>query len=147
MISKVSGPYGRAILVGLTVALTATATSVAPVLDRVMEDKISPSVAEAATRACSVPPMAGRLAVGPKTTPSLETSKPDGAVAAMLTVRLAPTTPMLCGAEAVPEKVENEEKVPVAAMEGRPAEGVTEAHVVATIILPKRSVGEAVLPP
>ena len=99
-------------VVGLTAPLTATATSVAPELERVMEEEISPAGADAATRANKVPPLEGKVAVGPKETPSLETWKPDGPVAVMLDVKFEPKTPILCEAEAVPANVVNGAKEP-----------------------------------
>ena len=95
-------------LVGLTAPLTATATSVAPALERVIEDKISPSAAVAVMRAYKVPPVEDRVALGPKLELSIEISKPIGAEAEMLAVRLEEPTVKLWDWEAAPTNVEKD---------------------------------------
>ena len=127
--------------VGRTVAATATATSVAPVLDKVMLEEILPAGAAAAMRAKNVPPIDGRLATGPKLALSEETCMPAGAVMVMAAVRLVEVTARLCEAEAVPVNVEKAAKDPDGEITGKPAFGVTDAQSVPTRMLPRRRVG------
>jgi hypothetical protein len=110
-----SGTPGVAVV---TLPVTGTRTSVAPVLERVMFPEGVPTDAEAVRRTKTVelafPPVWEIVVVFPKPEVELvETSKLDGAMTEMSAVRLEPDAVKDCVAEAVPLMVVKGERVPL----------------------------------
>ncbi len=107
----------------VTLPVTGTRTSVAPVLERVILPDGVPTGAEAARRTKSValafPAVWGIVVVFPKPEVEfVEISKLAGAVAVMFAVRLEPDAMKDCVAEAVPLMVVKGERVPLVVMLG-----------------------------
>ena len=109
----------------ITVPLAATFTVVAPVLATAMFPAGDPASAVAARRAeivpLALPPLCGRVAVGPKLSPSLATSKLAGAVTVTDVVRLVPETVKVWAAETAPRTALNGVSVPSVERVGTPA--------------------------
>ena len=93
----------------ITLPDTGTFASVAPALESTMLPDLEPVVAEALIRTETVPladpPDWVIVAVSPKVTPSVATSKSAGAVTVISAVSAAPVALNVCVADAVPSSV------------------------------------------
>ena len=118
----------------------AMVTPLAPVDERTRLPVSAPTEAVEAMRtlrvALALPEVCEMVAFEAKEVPSVETSKPVGALAVMLAVKLVPVTLRVWAAEALPDTVENAVRVPLVEMTGVAAVTVPETVMFCVVAPP-----------